>query len=486
MTITAAHPALADLAACLPAGGLVTDPAALVVYECDGFTIPRSVPLAVAFPESTEQLVGVVRALIRHDLEILPRGSGTGLAGGIVPVRAGGGVQVSTARMRKVLQVDLRNRAALVEAGCPNLALSEALRETAYHYAPDPSSQRASTIGGNVATNAGGIHTLKHGVTNNHILGVEAVTATGEVVTLGGPAGHTTGPDLVGLLCGSEGTLAIISKVWCRLTPKPTAFRTALAVFNSTTEACQTVADIIAAGIIPAALEMMDGTMINIVEDAFHFGFPTDAQAILLIEVDGPAIAGQAGGALDEELADIERLARHNNVRDFQGGSDPVRRAALWAARKKAFGAVGRVSPSYCTQDACVPRSLLPQVLERIGEICRGYGIRVTSVFHAGDGNVHPLLMYDEADAASVQRALDASFEILRYCVSVGGTITGEHGVGIEKLSCMADMYSPETLATMRRIRDALVPNDLLNPFKVLPREGVTISLTSPQRRAPH
>ncbi len=454
--------------------GVLWHPDELVVYECDGFTIPRARPLAVVFPQTTQQVADVAKLLAAHGIAILPRGSGTGLCGGIVAVTPS--VQVSTVRMNKIHKIDLRNRWALVDAGVCNLALSDAMQDSPYHFAPDPSSQRASTIGGNAATNAGGIHTLKHGVTVNHVLGIEVVLSDGSIHVLGGPHGQIDGPDLTGLLCGTEGTLGIITRVWCRLSPKPKAFRTALAVFDSTQDACSTVSDIIASGIIPAAMEMMDGAMIRVAEDAFHFGFPTNAQALLLLEIDGLELG------LDDELAAIEKIARKNNARDFQGGSDPKRRAELWSARKKVFGAIGRISPNYCTQDACVPRSRLPEVIDRITEICTRYKLRATNVFHAGDGNVHPILMYDERNADELQRVLKASGEILRYCIGIGGAVTGEHGVGIEKLPYMRDMFSPTDLDAMHRIRRALTPDDAMNPYKVLPRDGVNIDLLHPQR----
>ncbi|HUO08271.1 MAG TPA: FAD-linked oxidase C-terminal domain-containing protein [Phycisphaerae bacterium] len=468
---------IADLRQALSPAQVVSHPDELIVYECDGFTIPRARPLAVVFPTSTEQVVSAVSACRRHNIAILPRGSGTGLAGGIVAVTPS--VQISTARMNRILQIDLRNRFALVEAGVCNLALSAAVASSPYHFAPDPSSQRASTIGGNVATNAGGLHTLKYGVTVNHILGVEIVLADGTVHTVGGPQGHDLGPDITGLICGTEGTLGIITKVWCRLIPRPTAFRTALAIFNDTQKACQSVADIIATGIVPAALEMMDGTMVGIIEEAFHLGFPKTAQAVLVLEVDGQELG------LDEDLAQIETICKRNGA-DFQGGSDPQRRADLWSARKRAFGAIGRASPSYCTQDACVPRSKLPEVLAKCAEICTRHHLRITSVFHAGDGNVHPILMYDESDESQVRAALAASGEILRYCISIGGTLTGEHGVGIEKLAYMRDMFDPVSLAAMHKIRHALVGEcDAMNPCKSLPRDGIEIDLLHPQRHVP-
>ncbi len=474
---TEVQQAFAQLRTLLGPGGIIADPDELVVYECDGFTIPRARPLAVVFPTHTQHVSEILKILSRHHLAVLPRGSGTGLCGGIVAVTPG--VQVSTARMKTIHQIDVRNRWALVDAGVLNLRLSDAIADAQLHFAPDPSSQRASTIGGNVATNAGGLHTLKYGVTVNHILGVEVVLADGSIHVLGGPHGHDIGPDFTGLICGTEGTLALITRVWCRLIPKPRAFRTALAIFDSTQHCCQTVADLIAAGIIPAALEMMDGAMIRIVEDAFHLGFPRSAQALLLIEVDGPEIG------LEEDMNHIEQLARKNNATDIQRGSDPARRDALWSARRRAFAAIGRVSPSYCTQDACIPRSKLPMVIAKIAEICTRHHLQITNVFHAGDGNVHPVLMYDENDPAAVQRTLEASGEILRFCISVGGTVTGEHGVGIEKLPYMRDMFSPDDLHAMHRIRRALVTDDQMNPFKVLPRDGVTIDLEHPQRHVP-
>jgi glycolate oxidase len=469
--------------------GVIADADELIVYECDGFTIPRARPVAVVFPRTTEEVSAVVKAVKMGGLSVIPRGSGTGLAGGIVAVLPG--VQVSLARMNRILEIDLRNRCALVEAGVTNSALSQAVEGSPYHYAPDPSSQRASTIGGNVATNAGGLHTLKYGVTVNHVLGVEVVLEDGSVHRWGGPGGggHAMGPDLAGLMCGSEGTLGIVTKVWCRLTPRPVAFRTAQATFGATRGACQAVADIIAAGIIPAAMEMMDGPMVRIVEEAFHLGFSKNAQAVLLIEVDGQDGGGEGGEGrtgLDEEMGIIEEICRKNGVDDFQAGRDPKRRADLWSARKRAFGAIGRISPSYCTQDACVPRSKLPEVVERVAEICTKYELRITNVFHAGDGNVHPILMYDEADEASVRRALAASAEILRYCVSIGGAVTGEHGVGIEKLPYLRDMFSPVDLEGMLRIRTAFVPGDGFNPMKTIPRAGVEVDLLEPGRRAPH
>lgn len=480
MTMTETqHRAIPELIELLGEKSVIAHPDELLVYECDGFTIARAKPLAVIFPKNTDEASAAIKLCLRHNVPIIPRGAGTGLAGGITTVTPA--VTISTARMQKIHEVNLRDRWALVDAGVPNLALTAACVGSNLHFAPDPSSQRASTIGGNVATNAGGVHTLKHGVTANHILGIEVVLSDGSVHVIGGSrgSGHAIGPDVVNLFCGGEGTLALITRVWCRLTPKPKAFRTGVAVFNSSADACNTVAQIIAAGIVPAALEMMDNAFIKIVEEAFKMGFPMDAQAMLFFEVDGIDLG------LDEQMAEIERLARANNARSFEAGSDPVRRADIWAARKRAFGALGRLNISYCTQDACVPRSKLPDVLAKIYEIAAKHELLITNCFHAGDGNVHPVLCFDEADKTQVRKALAASGEILRYCISIGGAVTGEHGVGIEKLPYMRDMFAPESLEVMHRVRNALVSQDLMNPFKHLPRDGVEIDLLSPGRKAP-
>ncbi|MCC7017864.1 MAG: FAD-binding protein, partial [Rhodospirillales bacterium] len=371
--------------------GLLADRNELKVYECDGFPIAKGSPIAVVFPNDTRQVVEVVKVLARHDLQIVPRGSGTGLAGGCVAF--GDGVLVSTSRMTRIESIDLANRVAVVQAGVRNTALSEAVAASGLHFSPDPSSQRAATIGGNAATNAGGINTLKHGVTTNHILGLEMVLPDGEVLlTRAGPLYDGVGADLPALLCGSEGTFGILTRLWCRLVPKPRHFRTVYTVFASTADACKTVSDVIASGILPTSMEMMDGAMIRVVEDAFHFGFPADAQALLLLEIDG------VEEILDQQMEAVVGIARGNGAREVQKCSEPRRRAELWAARKKAFGAIGRISRSYCTQDACVPRSKLPEVMAAVAGIGERYGLKITNVFHAGDGNIHPILLFNEDD----------------------------------------------------------------------------------------
>jgi len=448
----------------------------MLVYECDGFPIAKGLPTCVVFPTTTQQVADCVRVAIEFDLPIIPRGSGTGLAGSAVAY--GEGVLLTTSKMTGIEFVDVKNRFAVVQAGVRNLALSDFVAATGLRFSPDPSSQRASTIGGNFSTNAGGINTLKHGVTTNHILGVEMVLADGTVYTTriveGDALYDGVGADLPGLLCGSEGTFGIITKLWCRLVPSPKNFRTFYAVFNSTHDACKSVSDVIAGGIVPTSMEMMDGEMIRIVEAAFHFGFPTDAQALLLLEVDG------VDALLDEQMASIVEIAKANNARDITLCADPKRRVELWSARKKAFGAIGRVSHSYCTQDACVPRSKLPEVMAHVAELGKKYGIRITNVFHAGDGNIHPIILFDEDKPEEVQRTLRLSEEILEYCITVGGTITGEHGVGVEKLHLMDKMFNPATIDTFKKIKATFDPDHRINDGKHIPSDRLHIELLTP------
>lgn len=468
---------LEKLAAIVGSDGLIADTARMIAYECDGFPIARGLGEAVVFPTGTEQVAAIVKFLTRNDLPIIPRGSGTGLTGGCVAF--GRGVILCTSKMKRILEVDLPNRCACVEAGVLNQQLTDHVNRMPggehLHFSPDPSSLSASTIGGNAATNAGGLHTLKHGVTVNHVLGMEYVSAEGQTITTRGSAcTDGLGPDLPGLLCGSEGVLGIITKVWARLTPKPAAFRTAVAIFTDPLDACHTVSQIIEAGLVPAAMEMMDGKMVHVVEQAFGFGFPPDAAALLLIELDG------IDNVLDEQMDRVVEIARANHAEDVQRSADPKRREELWSVRKRAFGAIGRISPSYCTQDACIPRSKLPEVLENVMRIGAEFGLTITNVFHAGDGNVHPILLFDEHDPAQVANTMRASHAILEYCVSVGGTITGEHGVGVEKLDMMPVMFTAQTLETFAAIRRAFDPDEQLNPGKLLPSDKLRIDLTQP------
>ncbi len=452
---------------------VITNRDQMLVYECDGFPIAKGLPTCVVFPTTTEEVARCVRVAHELNLPIIPRGSGTGLAGSAVAY--GEGVLLTTSRMNQIEHVDVANRFAVVQAGVRNLALSDAVAHTGLRFSPDPSSQRASTIGGNYATNAGGINTLKHGVTSNHVLGVEMVLADGSVFTTrAGGLCDGIGADLPGLLCGAEGTFGIITRLWCRLVPNPRHFRTFYAVFQDTGDACNTVTDVIAAGIVPTSMEMMDGEMIRIVEDAFHFGFPTDAQALLLLEVDG------IDQLLDEQMALIVDIAKRNGARDINLCADAKRRAELWSARKKAFGAIGRISHSYCTQDACVPRSMLPTVMKEVSRLGKEFGVRITNVFHAGDGNIHPILLFDEDKPEEVQRTLRLSEVILEYCISIGGTITGEHGVGVEKLHLMEKMFNPATIEVFQAIKKTFDPLQMINDGKHIPSNRLRIELLTP------
>src|SRR5687768_16738326 len=449
----------------------------LLVYECDGFTIEKNSPDVVVFPRNTDDVARIVKLCNRAGVPFLPRGAGTSLAGGCLPV--GGGVMIVLTRMKRILQINLRDRYAVVEPGVVNVWLTNALKGTGFHYAPDPSSQGACTIGGNVATNSGGPHTLKYGVTVNHVLGVEAVLADGRVVQIGGPAEDPLGLDLVGAVGGSKGPLAIVTQAWVRLTRNPPGCRTMLGVFESVEDATNAISEIIGAGIIPAALEMMDQGILVAVEEAFQFGFPLDAQAILLIEVDGL----EAG--LDQQRDQIIALCKKCGAREVRLASDEKERLKLWKSRKQAFGAIGRLSPSYCTQDGVVPRTQLPHILRKIMEIGSKYDIRIVNVFHAGDGNIHPILLFDERNAEQVERVLHASNEILDACLACGGSVTGEHGIGVEKIHFMHKMFTDSDLAAMRNLRDAFNPKNNLSPDKLLPTAGgCGMEQKRPMRRA--
>ena len=479
--VTTASPVTAELTAALRDvlgdAAVLTAESDRAVYECDGFVIDKNRPDVVVFPRSSEQVAAIVRLCNEHNVVYVPRGAGTSLAGGCLPV--GGGVMVVLTRMKDILEINLRDRYAVVEPGVVNVWLTKALAGSGYHYAPDPSSQGACTLGGNVATNSGGPHTLKYGVTVNHVLGVEAVMPDGSIVQFGGPTQQSTGLDLVGALVGSEGTLAIVTKAWVRLTRDPEGYRTMLGVFDSIDDTTNTISEIIAAGIIPAALEMMDQGIIGALEEAFHFGFPLDAEAVLLIEVDGL----EAG--LDEQRDQIVELCKKNGAREVRQAADAKERQLLWKCRKQAFGAVGRLSPSYCTQDGVVPRTKLPHMLRRIKEIGIKHDVRIVNVFHAGDGNLHPIVLFDERDAEQTKRVLLASHEILDECLACGGSVTGEHGIGVEKIDFMKKMFNEDDLAAMARLREALNPQGLWSVDKMLPTSGACgLEQKHPGRRA--
>ncbi len=444
--------------------GMISSQAELLVYECDAYTLEKNKPDVVVFPTSTEHVVEIVKVCQKLGVPFLPRGSGTSLAGGCLPV--GGGVIISLARMKRIHEVNIRDRYALVEAGVINVWLTNRVKNDGWHYAPDPSSQGACTIGGNVATNSGGPHTLKYGVTVNHILGVEIVLPDGTVQTLGGPVEDGPGLDLTGVVVGSEGTFGVVTKAWVRLVRNPESVRTLLGVFETVDDATATISEIIGTGIVPAALELLDSLILKAVEEAFHFGFPLDAGAVLIMEVDGL----EAG--LENEAERIEKLASANGAREVRRARTEADRLLLWKCRKQAFGAVGRLAPSYCTQDGVVPRTALPTMLRSIKAIGTKYDLQIANVFHAGDGNLHPILLFDERDSDQQRRVMEASHEILEECLRLGGSVTGEHGIGVEKIDFMPKLFTPDDLEAMGRVRQAFNPTGLCSPDKMLPTAG--------------
>jgi glycolate oxidase len=435
-------------------------PADLLAYEYDG-SVLSAIPDLVVFPTSTEEVAGIVRVVNRFGVPVIARGSGTGLSGGaITPI---GGVIIAMSKMRRILSIDLANRCAVVEPGVINLDITKAVERQGYFYAPDPSSQSACSIGGNVANNSGGVHTLAFGVTTNHVLGLEMVLADGSVVELGDHGPDAPELDLVGLAVGSEGTVGIVTKVTVRLMHRREAVRTMLGIFATIEEASQAVADIIASGIGPTSLEMIDQLTVEAVEPAVHAGLPLDAGAVLLIEVEG------VKEVIDRSAQIVEDLCHKTGAREIRIARTEEERHLYWAARKGAFGAMGRLAPNYFLHDAVVPRSQLPAIMHEVLEIARRYGIRVANVFHAGDGNLHPLIPYDASTPGEVDRVMKASEEMLAACVAVGGTLSGEHGIGFEKNNYMPWIFSEADLEAQRRLKTAFDPEDRMNPFKVFP-----------------
>ena len=432
----------------------------LRVYEYDG-TIDKSTPHAVVLPGNAEEVAACVRVCREFGVPVTPRGAGTGLSGGAVPAERG--VVIGTSRMRRILEIDTENRLAVVEPGVVNIQVSEAAARHGLFYAPDPSSQRACTIGGNVAENAGGPHCLSLGVTTNHVLGVQVVTASGELVWLGGRVPDALGYDLRGAFIGSEGTLGIATQVVVRLLPVPSTVRTMLAIFERIEDASRTVSAVIGAGIVPAALEMMDQTTMQAVEAGLACGYPPDAGAVLLVELDGPE-------AMVERDAGLAREAcRGNGAREVREASDARERELLWRGRKGAIGALGQLAPNYYILDGVVPRSKLVETMIRVGEISQEYGLAVANVFHAGDGNLHPCILFDEREPGATTRVLEAGAAVMRACVDAGGALTGEHGVGFEKQRFMSWLYSDTDLENMRLLREPFGNDGRFNPCKMLP-----------------
>jgi glycolate oxidase len=456
--------------------GVIDHPDALGVYECDGYTLERAAPEIVVLPRTPEQVPSVVRLLWNEGIAFVPRGAGTGLSGGTLPLAAP--VMICTSRLNRIEAIDRRDRRVLAQAGVVNQWVSNAVRADGLLYAPDPSSQPACTIGGNVAENSGGPHTLKYGVTTNHVLGLELVLPDGDVVRLGSAAEERPGYDLVGLAVGAEGTFGVVTRATLRLTRAPEAYRTLLAVFESVDAASEAVSGIIASGIVPAALEMMDRLILGAVEAAYHLGLPTDAGAVLLVELDGPAVG------LDDQMARVDSVCRAHGARELRVARDEHERAALWKARKRAFGAVGRLAPSYCTQDGVVPRTKVPDILRAIAGAAARHRLRIGNVFHAGDGNIHPILLFDERDADEVARVLAAGREILEACIALGGSVTGEHGIGVEKIGQMPLLFSPDDLLAMTALRAVFDPAQRANPHKIFPDAKVCVETRAPRRQA--
>ncbi len=461
---------LRDIAELLPRERVLATADDLYAYECDGQTLDRARPLAVVLPESAQEVAALVKAAVKRGIPFLARGAGTGLSGGAVAV---GSLAISTARMNQIHEVDVANRQAWVGPGVVNAHLSRAVAKHGLHYAPDPSSQNSCTIGGNVAENSGGPHTLKYGVTTNHILGLEVVLTDGTIALLGGPAADGPGYDLLSAFVGCEGTFGIVTKVLVRLTPNPEGVKTVLAIFDSVNDACRGVTEILGRGILPAAVEMIDQVTLRAVEAYIHAGLPLDAAAVLLVEVDG---------MLDDVEQQAERVldaCRAANVRDVRLAKDDAERLKLWKGRKQAFGALGRVAPNYYTHDGVIPRTKLPQVLDEIARIAARTGIIIANVFHAGDGNLHPVVLYDERVPGAVERVRDAGDAILRLVLSVGGALSGEHGIGFEKIAYMNQVFGEDDLGEMRRLRDVWNPLGLCNPGKVIPSPGLCVELGS-------
>ena len=465
---------VSELERILGAGGLVLTAEGRMVYECDMHTFYKGAPDAVALPIRTEQVQAIVRLCHAARVPIVPRGSGTGLIGGAMAPQ--GGVMVSLNRMVSILEVDLPNRCATVQPGLINLWLSNAVRERGWFFAPDPSSQMVSSIGGNVSTNAGGPHCLKYGITTNHVLGLEVVTGSGDLVRLGGKTVDHPGYDLTGIAVGSEGTFGLVTAVTVRLTHLPEAVKTVLAAFRTVVEASETVSAIIASGMIPAALEMLDEVIITAINAGTGAGYPEGAGAVLLIELDGPRAEVEAQG---ERAA---ALCREGGALSVSVARDEAERALLWKGRKEAAGAVGRLTAAYLLQDAVVPRSKLPQIMREVVAIGERYRLRIANVFHAGDGNLHPMICYDDRLPDELERAKEANEELLRACIALGGSVTGEHGTGMDKCKNLPLQYADADLNFMYRIRGVFDPDRLMNPGKLLPSHPACGEGFRPQR----
>ncbi len=453
---------VAALRAIVPGEGVVEAEREMRAFESDGLTAHRQLPLVVVLPETTAQVSAVLRYCNAQGIKVVPRGSGTSLSGGALPL--GDAVLLVMSRFNRILAVDYPDRCVVAQPGVTNLGITRAVEEEGFYYAPDPSSQIACSIGGNVAENSGGVHCLKYGLTANNLLGIEMVLMDGEVVRLGGRHLDAEGYDLLGLMTGSEGLLGVVTEVTVRILKKPDTARALLIGFPSSEQAGQAVADIIGAGIIPGGMEMMDRPAIHAAEDFVHAGYPLDVEALLIVELDGPAVE------VDFLITRVEAVALENGSTTCRISTSEEERLAFWAGRKAAFPAVGRISPDYYCMDGTIPRKELPRVLHGMREMSEKYGLRVANVFHAGDGNLHPLILYDANQEGELERAESFGNDILRLCVAVGGVLTGEHGVGVEKRDLMGEMFSQGDLDQQMRVKCAFDPQHLLNPGKVFPQ----------------
>ncbi len=453
---------VAALRKIVPGEGTIDDAERLRAYESDGLTAYRQPPMVVVLPETTEQVSAVLAWCYANRVKAVPRGSGTSLSGGALPLADG--VLLGLSKFKRVLHIDYDDCIAVVQPGVTNLAITHAVEGRGFYYAPDPSSQIACSIGGNVAENSGGVHCLKYGLTTNNVLGCEIVMMDGEILRLGGSQLDPAGLDLLGIVVGSEGLLGVVTEVTVRIRPKPEMARALLIGFSSVESAGKCVADVIAAGIIPAGMEMMDRLAIHAAEAFVHVGYPLDVEALLIVELDGVA------AECDFLVGEVQRIAQANGAVSLRISADDAERNAIWAGRKAAFPAVGRLAPDYYCMDGTIPRRRLPEVLERMKMLSQHYGLGVANVFHAGDGNLHPLILYDANRPGELDRAEAFGSDILRFCVEVGGVLTGEHGVGVEKRDLMPVMFSEVDLQQQQRVKCAFDPELLLNPGKVFPK----------------
>jgi glycolate oxidase len=445
----------------VPGEGVIEAPVEMRAFETDGLTAYRQMPLVVVLPETTQQVSEVLKYAYDNSVKVVPRGAGTSLSGGALPLADG--ILLGMAKFNRVLEIDYANRCAVVQPGVTNLAISKAVEQRGFYYAPDPSSQIACTIGGNVAENSGGVHCLKYGLTANNVLGIEMVLVTGEVIRLGGKHLDSEGYDLLGVMTGSEGLLGVVTEVTVRILQKPETARAVLVGFPTSEDAGKCVADIISAGIIPGGMEMMDRPAIHATEEFVHAGYPLDVEALLIVELDGPKVE------VDHLITRVSGIAEANRSTTLRVSTSEDERLLFWAGRKAAFPAVGRISPDYICMDGTIPRKRLPEVLAGMADLSRQHRLEVANVFHAGDGNLHPLILFDANDPDELARAEAFGADILRLCVKVGGVLTGEHGVGIEKRDLMPEMFSEIDLAQQMRVKCAFDEKGLLNPGKVFP-----------------